>query len=108
MPFHIGTARAGFTKVSGTGEDLSVNVYYKYMGYRENNKDVMQRHEAYVEDVHVEAITKYGKVYWNTTDKELEYVERVKYLGYTEKEETLREILLRADRCLRDYGYAIK
>ncbi|MCC2458663.1 hypothetical protein [Bacillus cereus] len=108
MPFHIGTARAGFRRVSGTGEDLGVAVFYKYMGYRENNRDVMQRHEAYVEDVHVEPITKYSKVYWNTLDSEVEYVERNKYLGNTDKEETLREILLRADRCLWDYGYAIK
>ncbi|EJQ92953.1 hypothetical protein [Bacillus cereus] len=108
MPFHIGSARAGFTRVCGLGEDLGVDVTYKYMGHRENNKDVMQRHEAYVEDIHVEAITKYGKAYWNTIDSELEYVERIKYFGYTDTEETLRDILLRADRCFRDYGYAIK
>lgn len=98
MPFHIGSARAGFTKVSGTGEDLGVGAFYKYLGYRENGKDVMERHEAYVEDIHVETVTKYGKVYWNTIDSELEYTEK----------ETLRDVLLRADRCLRDYGYAIK
>lgn len=98
MPFHIGSARAGFTKVSGTGEDLGGGVFYKYLGYRENGKDVMERHEAYVEDIHVETVTKYSKVYWNTIDSELEYTEK----------ETLRDVLLRADRCLRDYGYAIK
>ncbi|ENJ6138911.1 hypothetical protein AB1Z82_005178 [Bacillus cereus] len=98
MPFHIGVAKAGFPKVSGTGEDLGGGVFYKYMGYRENNKDVMERHEAYVDDIHVETITKYGKVYWNTIDSRLTPKEK----------ETARDVLLRADRCLRDYGYAIK
>ncbi len=32
---------------------------------------------------------------------------KISELGYTEKE-TLRDVLLRADRCLRDYGHAIK
>ncbi len=48
MPFFIGSAKAGFTKVSGTGEDIGVDAWYKYMGYRENNRDVMQRHEAFL------------------------------------------------------------
>ncbi len=87
---------------------LGVGAFYKYLGYRENGKDVMERHEAYVEDIHVETVTKYGKVYWNAIDSELEYAKKkISELGYTEKE-TLRDVLLRADRCLRDYGYAIK
>jgi hypothetical protein len=45
MPFHIGTARFPFTRVCGLGEG---DVTYKYLGYWENNKDVMQRQEAYV------------------------------------------------------------
>ncbi|PHE64225.1 hypothetical protein COF68_05110 [Bacillus toyonensis] len=108
MPFHIIGERNNIIRVSGLGEDLAVSVWYKYLGYRENNRDVMQRHEAYIESVPIESVTKYGKVYWNTPDSEQEYVERIKYLGYAEQKETLREILLRADRCLRDYGYAIK
>jgi len=98
MPFHIGSARAGCTRVCGLGEDLGGDVTYKYMGHRENNKDVMQRHEAYVENIHVEAVTKYDKVYWNTIDNRLTSTEK----------KTLRDVLLRADKCLRDYGYSIK
>ncbi|PGF05350.1 hypothetical protein [Bacillus toyonensis] len=108
MPFHLVGMRNDIRRLSGTGEDLAVSVFYKYIGCRENNRDVMQRQEAYIEGVHIETITKYGKIYWNTPDSELEYVETNKYLGYTDKEETLREILLRADRCLWDLGYAIK
>lgn len=98
MPFFIGSAKAGFTKVSGTGEDIGVDAWYKYMGYRENNRDVMQRHEAFVEMTHVEVIGKYGKVYWNTIDNRLTSTEK----------EAARDTLLRADRCLRDYGYGLK
>ncbi|PGL84629.1 hypothetical protein CN931_11035 [Bacillus sp. AFS054943] len=98
MPFFIGSAKAGFTKVSGTGEDIGVAAWYKYMGYRENNRDVMQRHEAFVDMTHVEVIEKYGKVYWNTIDNRLTSAEK----------EAARDALLRADRCLRDYGYGLK
>ncbi|MEB9553094.1 hypothetical protein P4J60_30230 [Bacillus cereus] len=97
MPFFIGSAKAGFTKVSGTGEDIGVDAWYKYMGYRENNRDVMQRHEAFVDRTHVEVIEKYGKVYWNTIDNRLTSAEK----------EAARDALLRADRCLRDYGYGL-
>lgn len=43
------------------------------MGYRENNRDVMQRHEAFVDRTHVEVIEKYGKVYWNVIDNRLTF-----------------------------------
>lgn len=94
MPFFIGNAKAGFTKVSSTGEDIGVSA----LGYRENNRDVMQRHEAFVDRTHVEVIEKYGKVYWNVIDSRLTSAEK----------EAARDALLRADRCLWDYGYAIK
>ncbi|MED2869042.1 hypothetical protein P4263_26030 [Bacillus thuringiensis] len=97
MPFFIGSAKAGFTKVSDTGEDIGVDAWYKYMGYRENNRDVMQRHEAFIEMIHIEVIEKYGKVYWNTIDNRLTSTEK----------EAARDALLRADRCLRDYGYGL-
>lgn len=110
MPFYIGTARIGFIRVSGTGQDLWVDATYKRMGYQEKGKDVMQRHQASVGDVTIESITKYGKVYWNTVDieltpKEKEYLKEIEALV---EGETFRDVLLRADRCLRDYGYAIK
>ncbi|HDX9500687.1 TPA: hypothetical protein ROX79_005625 [Bacillus thuringiensis] len=98
MPFHTGVSRAPFVKMSGLGEDLGVDATYKHMGYRENGRDVMKRHDAYVDDMHVETIEKYGKVYWNSLEDTRTY----------ERKESVRDILLRADRCLRDYGYGLK
>ncbi|AJG79492.1 hypothetical protein [Bacillus cereus] len=58
----------------------------------------MQRHEAFGDRTHVEVIEKYGKVYWNVIDNRLTSTEK----------EAARDALLRADRCLRDYGYRLK
>ncbi|MGF2713909.1 hypothetical protein ACQUY5_16640 [Bacillus cereus] len=110
MPFYIGNARIGFIRVKGTGQDLWVSTTYKFMGYQEKGKEVVQRHEASIESVIIESVTKYGKVYWNTVDIELtpKEEEYLKEIEAVVEGETFRDVLLRADKCLRDYGYTIK